>query len=89
MLAANQHAFKSIKKCRTEHFLGNLVLLSDHTKDCNKIQDHFEGQEFVVVELLGKPNVYQIKPVSGVGLEQTVETIYSMFIVYMVFLTWK
>ena len=48
---------------------GSLVLLQDHPKGHNKIQDYFKEQEFVVVEQLCEPNVYQIKPLSDVGLD--------------------
>ena len=51
---------------------GNLVLVEDHSKGHNKIQDCFKDQEFVVVEQLLEPNVYQIKPVNGVSLEEIV-----------------
>ena len=80
MQAANQHALKSIKKSAEQSALrtgskelsimeGNLVLLWDHPKGHNKIQDHFKDQELAVVKQLYKPNVYQIKPVSGVSPE--------------------
>ena len=83
MQVANRHALKSIYKSAEKSAIrtggnelsipeGNLVLLWDHPKGCNKIQDHFKDQEFVVVKQLCKPNVYQIKPVSGVCLEQIV-----------------
>ena len=46
-----------------------MVLLLDHPKGSNKMQDHFKDQEFVVVKQLHESNVYQIKPVSGVCLD--------------------
>ena len=69
MKAANQHALKSIKKSAEQNALrtggkelsipeGNLVLLWDHPEGCNKIQDCFKDQEFVVVKQLHEPNVY-------------------------------
>ena len=83
MQAANQNLLKNIqrsaehsalrtweKKCLFQE--GNLVLLRDHTKSHNKIQDHFKDQEFVVEEQLHEPNEYQIKAVSGVAPEQIV-----------------
>ena len=48
---------------------GILVLLQDHPKGSNKIQDHFKDQEFVVMEQLCEPNVYQIKPTNAVSPE--------------------
>ena len=79
----DQHALKSIKKSAEQCALrtggkelsileGNLVLLQDHPKGHNMIQDHFKDQEFVVVIQLHEPNVYQIKPVNGVNLEWVV-----------------
>ena len=76
---ANQHALKNIQKSAEKSALrtggkelsipeGNLVLLWDHPKGCNKIQDHLRDQEFVVVEQLCEPNVYQNKSVNGVSL---------------------
>ena len=68
MQAVNQHALNSIWKSAEQSALrtwgkelsitkGNLVLLWDHPKGYNKIQDHFKDQEFVMVEQLCKPNV--------------------------------
>ena len=51
---------------------GNLVLLQDYPEGCNKLQDCFRDQDFVVVEQFHKPNVYKIKPGNGVSLEQVV-----------------
>ena len=74
---------KSIKKSAEQSALrtagkelsipeSNLVLLQDHPEGCNKIKNHFKDQEFVVVKQLQEPNVYQNKPVNGVGPEQVV-----------------
>ena len=71
--AANQHALKNIKKSAKQSALrtggielsipeGNLVLLQDHPEGCNKIQDHFKDQEFVVVKQLHEPNVPSLNP---------------------------
>ena len=46
---------------------GNLVLLCDHPEDCNKIQDRYKSEEFVVVGRWSELNVYCIMPVSGNG----------------------
>ena len=84
MQAANQHALKNIKKSAEQTCAlrtggkgvsipeGNLVLLPDHPEGCNKIQDCFKEQEYVVVKQLCEPNVSQIRPVSGVGPEWVV-----------------
>ena len=84
MQAANQHALKNIQRSAEQSLLrtrgkefsipeGNLVLLWDHPKGHNKIQDHSKYQEFVVVEQHHNPYVYQIKPINDVGPEQTVK----------------
>ena len=63
--ATHQCALKSIGKSAEHSALrtggkelsirkGNLVLLQDHPKGCNKIQDHFKDQDFVVVKQLHK-----------------------------------
>ena len=83
MQAANQHALKNIQRHEEQSALrtggkelsiseGNVVILWDHTKGHNKIQDHFKDQEFVVVEQLHEPDMYCIKPVNGVSLEKIV-----------------
>ena len=80
MQATNQCALKSIKKIAEQSALrtggkelsipeGNLVLLWGHPKGDNNIQDHFKDQEFIVVKQLHEPDVYQNKPVNGVGSE--------------------
>ena len=51
---------------------GNLVLLQNHLEGCNKIQDRYKSEKFVVVGKCPEPNVYLIKPVNGNGPEQTV-----------------
>ena len=63
MQAANHHALKSIKKVQNR-------VLSEH-EEKNWDQDHFKHQGFVVVKELHEPNVYQIKPVNGVGSKIT------------------
>ena len=79
----NQCALKNIQKSAEQSDLktegtelsipgGKLVLLWDHLKSCNKIQDSFKDQKVVVVEQLWRPNVYQITPVNDVSLEWTV-----------------
>ena len=83
MQAANQHTLKGIKMSAEQSALktggkelsipeGNLVLLWDHPEGHNKIQDCFKDQEFVVVKQLCESNVYQIKPINGIGPEWVV-----------------
>ena len=40
--------------------LGNLVLLHDHLEGCNKIQDNYKSELFVVESKHKDPNVYTI-----------------------------
>ena len=83
ILAVNRHALKWIKQSAeksvswaggktTEIPMGNLVLLHDHLKGCNKIQDHFKSNLFVVELKHQDPNVYNIKPLCGKGPMHTV-----------------
>ena len=46
---------------------GSLVLLCDHPKGHNKIQDQYKSEEFVVVGKHLEPNGYHINPVNGNG----------------------
>ena len=81
--AANQWALRSIQQSTQksagrlnqkslEILEGNLVLLQDHPKGRNKIQDRYKSEKFVVVGKCPEPNVYHIKPVNGNGPEWTV-----------------
>ena len=51
---------------------GNLVLLCNHLEGCNKIQDKYKSDKFVVVGKCPEPKVYCFKPVNGNGPEWTV-----------------
>ena len=46
---------------------GNLVLLCKHFKGCNKIQDKYNSEKFVMVTEHPGANVSCIKPVNGKG----------------------
>ena len=81
--AANQQALRSIQQSMQKSAgrlnqksleipEGNLVLLQDHPEGCNKIQDKYKSEKFVVVGKHPEPNVYRIKPVNGNGPEWTV-----------------
>ena len=43
-----------------------------HPEGCNKIQDKYKSEKFVVVGKHPEPNVYHIEPVNGNGPEWTV-----------------
>ena len=72
MLQANKQALKLIKKStqynkhstsgKDLHIpIGNHVLLCDHLEGCNKIQDWYKSDVYVVVGHHTKPNVYYIQ----------------------------
>ena len=42
--------------------IGNLVLLCDHAEGCNKIQDSYKNELFVIESKHQDLNVYIIKP---------------------------
>ena len=76
ILAANRRALKrmenSAEKSVSQHGgkalkipIGNLVLLHDHPEGCNKIQDNYKSELFIVVSKHQDPNVYVIQPISG------------------------
>ena len=47
--------------------IGNLVLLHDHPKGHNKIQDNYTNELYVMESKHQDPNVYIIKPLNGKG----------------------
>ena len=52
--------------------VGNLVLLRDHPKGCNKIQDNYKSELFVVVDHHKDPNVYIIQSLNKKSPKRTV-----------------
>ena len=52
--------------------LGNLVLLRDHPKGCNKIQDNYKSELFIIVAHHKDPNVYIIQSLDKKGPKKTV-----------------
>ena len=78
ILAANRWALKRMKMSAEKSVsqaggkalnipIGNLVLLRDHPKGQNKIQDNYKNELFVVESQHQDPNVYTIKPLNGKG----------------------
>ena len=78
ILAVNRRALKRIKTSAETSVswaggkalnipIGNLVLLSDHPKGRNKIQDNYKNEPFVIESKHQDPNVYIIKPLNGKG----------------------
>ena len=65
---ALKHIKQSAKKSqsrtagKTLHILvGNLLLLRDHPEGCNKIQDNYKSELFIIVDHHKDPNVYAIQ----------------------------
>ena len=52
--------------------IGNLVLLRDHPKGHNKIQDNYKSELFVIVNHHKDPNVYVIQLLDKKGPKKTV-----------------
>ena len=76
ILAVNRQALKRMKRSAEKSvsqaggkalniLIGNLVLLHDHPKGWNKIQDNYKNELFVVESQHQDPNVYTIKPLNG------------------------
>ena len=83
ILAVNRWALKKIKTSAEtpvsqaggkalEIPIGNLVLLHDHPKVCNNIQDNYKNEMFVIESKHQDLNVYVIKPLNGKGPMHTV-----------------
>ena len=79
ILATNRKALKRIKTSAEKSVSqaggkaldipeGNLVLLHDHPEGCNKIQDNYKNELFVMESKHQDLNVYIIKPLNGKGL---------------------
>ena len=49
---------------------GNLVFLYDHLESCNKIQDKYKSEEFVVVGRCPEPNVYLLSKSMAMALSR-------------------
>ena len=49
-----------------------MVLLRDHPKGCNKIQDNYKSELFVIVDHHNDPNVYVIQLLNKKGPKKTV-----------------
>ena len=83
LMSANRWALKHIKQnakmsqIRTgdktlQIPVGNLVLLRDHPKGHNKIQDNYKSELFIIVNHHKDPNVYIIQPLDKKGPKKTV-----------------
>ena len=78
LLVTNKRAMKNIKASAAKNKRttggsdidippGNLVLLCDHPKDSNKIQDHYSSDLFQVIKKREHPNNFWIKPLRSSG----------------------
>ena len=47
--------------------IGNLVLLRDYPEGCNKIQDNYKSELFVIINHHKDPNVYVIQSLDKKG----------------------
>ena len=52
--------------------IGNLILLRDYPMGCNKIQDNYKSELFIVVDHHKDPNVYIIQSLDKKGPKKTV-----------------
>ena len=82
-MSANRWALKHIKQNAKKSQIrrggkslqipiGNLVLLRDHPKGHNKIQDNYKSEPFVIVNHHKDRNVYIIKLLDKKGPKKTV-----------------
>ena len=82
-MSANRQALKHIKQSAKKSQIrtggksfqipiGNLVLLRDHPKGHNKIQDNYKSELFVIVDHHRDPNVYVIQSLNKKGPKKTV-----------------
>ena len=82
-MSANRQALKHIKQSakknqfriggKTLHIqVGNLVLLRDHPEGCNKTQDNYKSELFIVVDHHKDPNMYVIQSMDKKGPKKTV-----------------
>ena len=83
LMSVNRQALKHIKQSAKKSQIrtggkslqipiGNLVLLKDHPKGCNKIQDNHKAELFVIVDHHKDPNVYVIQSLTKKGPKKTV-----------------
>ena len=83
LMSTNRQALKHIKQSakksqirmggKTLHIpVGILVLLKDHLEACNKIQDNYKSELFIIVDHHKDPNVYIIQSLDKKGPKKTV-----------------
>ena len=78
LMSANRQALKHIKQSAKKSQIRtggkslqipikNLVLLRDHLEGCNKIQDNYKSELFVIIKYHKDPNVYVIQSLERKG----------------------
>ena len=83
LMSANRQALKHIKQSAKKSQnrtgskslqipVGNLVLWRDHPEGCNKIQDNYKSEPFVIIDHHKDPNVYIIQPLDKMGPKKVV-----------------
>ena len=83
LMSANRWALKHIKQSAKKSQIrtggkslqipiGNLVLLRDHPEGCNKIQDNYKSELFVIIEHHKDPDVYVIQSLDKKGPKKIV-----------------
>ena len=83
LMSANRQALKHIKQSAKKSQIrtggkslqipiGNLVLLRDHPEGCNKIQDNYKSELFVIINHHKDPNVYVIQSLDKKGPKKIV-----------------
>ena len=82
-MSANRQALKHIRQSakksqtrtggKTLHIpVGSLVLLRDHPEGCNKIQDNYKPELFIIVDHHKDPYVYIVQSLDKKGPKKTV-----------------
>ena len=56
----------------SRYLIGNLVLLRNHPEGCNKIQDNYKSELFVIIKHHKDPNVYVIQSLDKKGPKKIV-----------------
>ena len=83
LMSTNRLALKHIKQIAKKSQIrtdgktlqipvGNLVLLRDHPEGCDKIQDNYKSELFIIVDHHKDPNVYIIQSLDKKGPKMTV-----------------
>ena len=83
LMSVNRWALKHIKQSTKKSQIrtggksfqipiGNLILLRENSEGCNKIQDNYKSELFVIIDYRKDPNVYVIQSLNKKGSKKTV-----------------